>query len=524
MTYCLAFEAKSIQAYILDSGKLRDMVGASRLVDRLVGAPLSRAMSELGIEETDMRFSRRAGGAFMAFLDDRDKARALRDAWSLIVPRYAPGLEFVMALVAADDDREAARKALDAMAASRIPTPRLPSAAPLARLAPRTGEPAVYEDRKTPDGIQWLDAATRRKRAFKNDASLESRFLGEEAGRFPSNIEDEFPFNGDNRYVGILHADGNGLGEMLMRLQRAAEKSPGRFVELYGRFSRMLAEATEQAARKATSETVVPHVDARGFLPMRPLVLGGDDLTCIVRGDLALDFVKAFLAAFEEETRPLCRWLAEQAEWEDEHLTACAGIAWVKANQPFALAYGLAESLCGVAKDASKRACSAVSFHRVTTSFIPDAGWVREREMTMELGGERIVSTLGAYALHEGGDLPTLDALFGLARLLDADGERSGAGAMRRLLGLAGETPAEARRLYGRWRALLEKSDASMLGRFDRALTAVLGHTLEDLPARRGEDADVFETPLGDVLALLAVEDAGCREAGKGGNDERIAA
>ena len=526
MTYCLAFEAKSIQAYILDSGKLRDMVGASRLVERLVGEPLDRVLSALEMNEGDIRFSRRAGGAFMAFLDDRDKARALRDAWSLIVPRYAPGLEFVMALVAADDDREAARKALDAMAASRIPTPRLPSAAPLARIAPRTGLPATAND-PTPDGREWADAATLRKRAFKDARSLEQRFLRGNAGRFPLNLEEEFPFNGDNRYVGIVHADGNGLGRMLMALRETARKSPDGFVELYRGFSERLVAATEAAAQRATTSAILSHADGKGFLPIRPLVLGGDDLTCIVRGDLALSFVCAFLEAFEKETRNLCDWLSGVADWHEEHLTACAGIAYVKVNQPFALGYGLAEALCGKAKDLSGRVCSAVCFHRVSTSFIPDADWVVTREMTTRQGKRELASTLGAYALHAGNDLPTLDDLKDLAWLMAADGDRATGSAMRRLLGLATAAPQEAERAYRRWREMLaddKTGDEKLLRTFDSTLSKLLGESpAEALPARHAGD-ERHETPLGDVLALHAVDDIGCREAGRKEGDERDAA
>ena len=510
MVWCVAFEAKSIQPYILASNKLRDMVGASALVDELVEKPLGALLAALGLkEDEDVRFSRRAGGAFMAFLDDGESAQALAEAWSLIVPRYAPGLSFVLTRQEGEHALAAAKQALAALAASRFPQPRLPAATPITRLAPRTGEPAV-DVLRTPEGKEWADAAVVRKRARGKAERLERKFLGENPGRFPMDMENEFPFVGDNRYVGIVHADGNGLGQMLMSLQRAAEKTPSKFVGLYSRFSRELALATEKAARRATQEVIAPHPNDRGFLPMRPLVLGGDDLTCIVRGDLALEFVQAFLAAFEEETKGLCAWLAEETDWQQPHLTACAGIAYVKAHQPFALGYALAEALCKQAKDASKRAHSAVAFHRVTTSFVPDADWVRTQEMRREAGGKRITTTLGAYGLHKGGPLPALAALVAFARVLAAPEERAGASAMRRLLSLAGEAPGEAERLYARWRELLGKENARLLREFDEALAALLqGEPAPRLPAREVA-AGHYETPLGDVLALQAVGDALC--------------
>lgn len=38
-------------------------------------------------------------------------------------------------------------------------------------------------------------------------------------------------------------------------------------------------------------------------IPLRPLVLGGDDITFVVRADLALIFVDAFESYFEEESK-----------------------------------------------------------------------------------------------------------------------------------------------------------------------------------------------------------------------------
>ncbi len=44
---CLCFEAKSIQDYLLQSGRLRDVIGASELVDSLTGELLDQAIEQL---------------------------------------------------------------------------------------------------------------------------------------------------------------------------------------------------------------------------------------------------------------------------------------------------------------------------------------------------------------------------------------------------------------------------------------------------------------------------------------------
>src|SRR5690606_5681066 len=76
----------------------------------------------------------------------------------------------------------------------------------------------------------------------------------------------------------------------------------------------------------------------RVLLPLRPILLGGDDLTFLCDGRVALALTEAALKAFEAEVPSLGR------------VTACAGVAIVPAHAPFAQAYALAEALCRHAK------------------------------------------------------------------------------------------------------------------------------------------------------------------------------
>ena len=70
------------------------------------------------------------------------------------------------------------------------------------------------------------------------------------------------------------------------------------------------------------------------YLPFRPLVYGGDDVTFVCDGRLGLELAAIYLQAFEKE----------------KDFTACAGICVVKTHYPFARAYQLSEELCRKAK------------------------------------------------------------------------------------------------------------------------------------------------------------------------------
>lgn len=532
-SFACLFEAKSIQDYILRSGRLRHIVGASELLDSLTPTLLEDVLHALGMQHgDDVRFSRRAGGAVYLFADNEAPRDAFRDLWSLTVRQYAPGLEFAIASGEGSDDYAAFQAAHDQLQAGRNqPPPLLPAGTPVTRYAPRTGEPAVQTDKKL--GLQ--DQATARfgRPEFwrKDRGGLTSRFAANlPADVWPRNLEYDpedpgeaaFPFWSDNRYLGLLHADGNGLGQLLQRLAEHVKANPDAFVPLFSDFSTAVAAATVAAARQATTEALLPaRGDTReeedkgdGLIPARPIVLGGDDLTILVRADLALPFARSFLTAFEAASRK------ELAKLRERHpkvagivpgcLTAGGGIAFVKSNHPFHLAHDLAESIARVAKRRAKegigngeRIPPTIAFHRVTTACHGGYGDILKEEMTCGPEGEEIVTTLGVYGLDAGaGGLPALADLEALVRLLGQ--EDMARGPSRRILTLLGQDHDDARRRYARWREVMGERAKDNLAKLDELLARLCGGlAAHDLPV--SATGSPRKTPLGDVTALLAV-------------------
>lgn len=531
-SYACLFEAKSIQDYILRSGRLRHIIGASELLDSLTPKLLDEVLVVLGLErDRDVRFSREAGGAVYLFAHDRQHRDAFRDLWSITVRQYAPGLEFVLVMGEGNNDHAAyedANKRLHA-ARNRQP-PLLPGGTPVTRYAPRTGEPAVSYDAKL--GLQ--DQATTRfgRREFWRDAKdgLTARFAPElTPNDWPRNLDydpddpdnAEFPFLPDNRYLALLHADGNGLGQLLIELQEHAKANPKDFVPLFRDFSNAVREATLAAARGATDAVLlrarqratndVPD-SAIGLIPARPIVLGGDDLTILLRADLALPFAREFLNRFENESRERLKEVLTKhpavAAILPQCLTAGGGIAFVKSNHPFYLAYELAEAIAKRAKDMAKeskagngRIPPTLAFHRVTTACHGDYKDILEAEMTTGAGDARVQTTLVSYGLDADGGLPALADVEVLAELLRA--EEMARGPARQILTLLGQDHDEATRRYLRWQEVMRERAPGQLD----AMQALLGRLCEglagDLPV--SEAGAPRRTPLGDVTVLLAV-------------------
>ena len=101
-------------------------------------------------------------------------------------------------------------------------------------------------------------------------------------------------------------------------------------------------------------------------------------------------------------------------EQKENHLTACAGIAYIKENYPFHYGYHLAETLCGEAKKAAKENLddgkttpSCLMFHKVQDSFVEDFREIREREL--KAGDIRF--DFGPYYLESTQKNPTIEHL-----------------------------------------------------------------------------------------------------------------
>ncbi|OGT90058.1 MAG: hypothetical protein A2286_03415 [Gammaproteobacteria bacterium RIFOXYA12_FULL_61_12] len=519
--HCYLFEAKSIQTYLLATNRLKEIVGGSELVEGLTGDLLNSALDAIG---GGVQFSRKGGGSFFAFSEKKDSIDKLAALWPLLVRQYAPDLEFVQAHGTADSAMAAFNDAHPRLLADRNQLQaRLPQASPLTERCRRTGEPAVATRKsKKSERPEPLDAATHRKLndRFWRGVALGKRFAPDSPwSDWPLNLtpdeddeEDErrFPFNGEDRTIALVHADGNGLGQLLMDLRDQVNQQPEGYVAIYKAFSDAVSTATQAAAQEATRQILLKAREKDGVFPARPIVLGGDDLTLLVRADLALPFTRDFLAAFAKASGVELQKLKKDHNLGKipDRLTACAGIAYAKASQPFYLLHELAEGLCKHAKVMAKACCpdkkaevpSSLSFHRVTTAFVDHYPTILERELT----AGKLRQTLECYALEADRGLPLLDDLLRLQDLLGQ--QELSRGATRELLGLIGRDVEQAKRHYSRWREVMQKRQAARLNDFDSLLSRFgIVQGGGDLPFCGEEGGRLRRSPLGDVITLRSV-------------------
>ena len=275
----------------------------------------------------------------------------------------------------------------------------------------------------------YIDEPTLKKEGSQNVKGLCEKSFGKDAlidNKIAYNISD---ITDKNDWIAIIHADGNGLGKVVQKV--------GKQKDLFMEFSQKLDLATQEAANHAFKVVSNKFADKQ-IIPIRPVVLSGDDMTVIVRGDLAVHYAKAFISAFEEKTKEhLGEKLKDKHVFDEDkdYLTACAGIAFVKSSYPFYYGYQLAEDLCGEAKKDTKAIYGAYTdylppscmmFHKVQDSYIFDYKDIIKRELTAKDG---LSFKAGPYYIHPQKSKNTIDDLINASKRLNSengDGIKSG--------------------------------------------------------------------------------------------------
>ncbi len=532
-SFTYLFEAKGVQRWLFDSGPMRDLIGASDLVSGLASSDgddlVSDVLKAVGID-VEPPFSRRAGGAFCLHWHDLEQLEAFRALWRLAVGLACPGLECsdVLLRLAADEVAgiEAAYKAGTGVrfnGAVELP----PKGHPFTFFNPRTGRLAtrLYCYGRGGTDQTLVDVVSEAHRRHTEDLArrfvdrgrydrVSRRFLSQRACAtdppyvFPRNLEDDefrsdeegesdpgrerethgdfgnpsFPFIDEDRRLAVIHADLSGLGQIFRRATRSARNA---------REVREVAEAIERvvegAAQDAT-DTLLGHEDLRPYgskalrvLPARPVLLGGDDITILVRADLAFEFAETLLTSIEQRSEVEFEAFADR-DLRVDRVSACAGLAVVKSGQPFLMANGLAENLVKRAKiDAKKHEAaypSFLAFHVAQTTLAEKYSDIVDRELTARIphanGEAEIVSLTGnpyrVGSTTAAGERGFCD-LQRLARALAAAPQGRGKliEAGRHLFGDADE----AERNWTRWRDVLNLEDAEKLLAVDEALRAL---------------------------------------------------
>lgn len=366
----VVLETGSNQAFVFASNRRRANVGASRLIKMACTTWVDDAVGERTAASVTVVV--RASGKTILLVADKDTGKAVVRAVTKRALKDAPGLDIwgVVQEVGcpeecchATDECRLKDSLKEAHATLRQVRMSRPHPAQRAARTPFT-EPCRLTDMAATTTVSFGSGAEERKMpvSAQLDACLRAgrETRKGDAAEWPG-VHQELDQDLGSTWVAVLHADGNGVGELIRNLDAAPDKYLPTLKSLSSGIEAVTLAAVGEAARLVQKEACSKvHREEeefckRGFEEPTcrwwlPLVIGGDDVTVLLRGDLALGFTEQLLDKF--------RWAAKSHVWPESvngvSLSMSAGLAFVKPHHPFNQAYDLAEELCNSAKDLSR--------------------------------------------------------------------------------------------------------------------------------------------------------------------------
>jgi CRISPR/Cas system-associated protein Cas10 (large subunit of type III CRISPR-Cas system) len=235
---------------------------------------------------------------------------------------------------------------------------------------------------------EYISFPANKKREFEKKESFESKIPLTEDWQYPKEFDDLGQKEGEN-HIAVVHIDGNNMGSKLKKINSYDDMKA---------FSMKINQAYKKAMQDVIEKLIAACKDGdfshrlklkdadkgKYFLPLRVIVLNGDDVTFVTDGRIGIPLAEAFLNYINGKTIRLGGL--------EISLSACAGVAVVKSHFPFYRAYQLAEELCASAKqkgkilekqnrngDEAKEIGSWLDFHIAYSGVTTDLNLLRKR-------------------------------------------------------------------------------------------------------------------------------------------------
>jgi len=416
------YDIMGIQEFVFYSNKLKENIGGSCIVSQVLEKFLPDSIKEkarnpridwksygdfriMDDGTIDVEIVYIGGGNAVVAYDNEDIFREVNKSLSRKVLEETGGLlRFATACIRTDfnsvfmEDRkrlfeELARKKNESL----FSMPLLGIS--ITREGQTDGLPAVKKFEGPP--LEYISYSAFRKREVEKDSyrHYTEKFLDKLNSEFKSSYGfiremDDLRQKEGESYIAVVHIDGNNMGKTIEDKVKNANGYK-EAVKIMRDISKGITEKYNDAM-ESTLRSIIKSLEdkeiydalvikrkseeEKDMIPIRPIVLNGDDITFVCTGKIGVSCAEVFLKRISNT--PI------KIDGGEIPLSACAGVALVKSHFPFYRAYSLAEELCGeakkkakvIAKNGGKKTGSWLDFHMVYSGVTTDLNEIRKKD------------------------------------------------------------------------------------------------------------------------------------------------
>ncbi|MCR5608351.1 MAG: hypothetical protein K6G26_04745 [Lachnospiraceae bacterium] len=382
------YDVRGIQDYIYRTNKVKEIIGASEQVEKLLQDGFLNAIQKESQKEKfiikwyegngespikELRISKDdsiqmevlfigGGNGYVLFRDDAVMHRINRRMSKFIMEEtYSLRLAIASIETELQDYLEDYKKLQNRMAYVK---------ANMTDAHPMCGGPVIETDAMTGfpysvkrDGELFTTEAS--KKRAKVDELLQSDWRTARVEQLDRIFDNMVTDKGSDSILSIVHIDGNNLGGRIKSIiESEAKDSYEKSVfcvrtlslNIRNKFSDAFIKTKEKLEEWVKSDKCCfnnkQYQDGSFKAYMRKIIVAGDDITFVCNGKVALSIVEYFLKCISKEVMYGDKNKAE--DMEKYGLSACAGIAYINSHFAFREGYKMAEECCESAKKRAK--------------------------------------------------------------------------------------------------------------------------------------------------------------------------
>lgn len=356
------YDVRGIQDYIFRTNALKEIVGASLIVDNLIIDEFKKASKEFDENEIildwenaeNLQFENNSnikieilyygGGNLVVLFRNEEICKKVSIEMSRSIIKNAYGLSLAYAFVEKTDDYQKDWLELKTKLAkikATTPLNKLVGVLPIVQYDNITGLPLSKE----------ISVGNETRKITYEAFQKIQKYINSENDSAFMNQFDNMRTANDEGLIAIVHIDGNSMGQNIGNIMRDAQNYTDATKKMR-KISKDIHQVFETNALNKVKESIpdicklygVEYLCQNGQLPFRKIIQAGDDITFVCNERISLEITKVFI----NEIRKGYMYEKQYS------FSACAGIAIIHSHFPFYKGYKIAEECCQSAKIRAK--------------------------------------------------------------------------------------------------------------------------------------------------------------------------